>query len=210
MKIPLITFSGVEIDLMNFKPDHINLYDISISLARQNRYIGHTAIPWSVAHHLLLCATIADKLGMTTREIECCVLHDVEETWCQDVIYAIKKNFMMVSYDTMCERISDTVYDFFGLRAYHRMRDVKDKVHMVDQIAYHFESKTLKPAYKFDPNYWTMDQLRAIKKLELKSDEFKIPSELLNMTTTQVAQSLFEVLTVIHTQNNLGVEVAVN
>jgi len=199
------TFSGRIIDLEKFdgKRD-IDIRDIAISLARQRRYAGHTAVPWTVGQHSILCATISMELGSPQDLIECCFLHDVEETYVQDVIHPIKRNYTMASYDDLSNRIAHEIYEFFG-HADLRNSNL-EIIHAVDQAAFWLEAKTLIPQFKYLATNFDALTNDTIEKL-IESD-YTLPRELLDMDDSQVAQELYQILNVIHAQHMLGKEIA--
>lgn len=47
------TYSGKRFDLLNPQPEQVDLADIARSLARINRFTGHTSVPYSVAEHAM-------------------------------------------------------------------------------------------------------------------------------------------------------------
>src|ERR1700738_3596596 len=50
----ITTYSGRHVDLLHPHPECIHIDDIAASLAKLNRFAGHTVREYSVAEHLLL------------------------------------------------------------------------------------------------------------------------------------------------------------
>ena len=87
------TLTGWMIDLTNPDPDAINITDIATSLARNNRYNGHSNIPWSVASHSMLCVDFAQQFFSSDANKWMCLhilLHDAHEAYTGDIISPLK------------------------------------------------------------------------------------------------------------------------
>lgn len=208
MAVPLVTYTGQQIDPANFKKEQINLYDIAVSLSRQRRYAGHTAVPWSVGQHALLCAMMCDVGGYDELSRKLCFLHDHEEFVMQDVIFGIKRSYMLKRYKTDSLKVSETIYDFFGLLT--EFKDIENKkfINAVDQAAYVFEALTLRPTFVYTPSEYSKEVQEVVKVLLDKN--FTIPISLIHMSDEEVATAIFEVSNVIHAENTLGAEVDAN
>lgn len=205
MQVLTHTFTGRVIDLENFTKDDVDLTDIAISLSRQRRYAGHTAVPYSVGMHLIACVSIADALKMSDDICELTFLHDIEETWVQDVVSPIKHNYMLARFRQLSDEITAVVHDFFKVT--HKITPEKlDVVSSIDKVAYHFEARKMIPSYRFEEKRWTPDQIKMIKELEGMS--FAITDDLLVNTDTQIAQIIFEMLNVLHVENVHGVKLS--
>lgn len=200
------TFTGRQIDLTDFKKEDIDLRDIAISLSRQNRYAGHTAVPWSVGQHSILCGAIAQELGATDKATQSVFLHDVAETWIQDIINPIKSNYTLGTYKKLDTAITKKTYDFFGLKDefedYHISKFTAD----VDQVAYIIESLQMIPVFKYKADDWN-EHIQAYVK-HLGSQNFSIPEWLIQMTPTEVAEQLFEIMNVWKAEDTLGGEIS--
>lgn len=57
----MITYTDREIDPANIKPEDIDELDVAVSLSRINRFVGHTAFPYSVAQHCLFVCSLVKK-----------------------------------------------------------------------------------------------------------------------------------------------------
>lgn len=73
-------------------PRDILLSEIAVGLSRETRYGGAaTAVPWSVAQHLLLCDALAEEDGVSDMETRRVLLmHDAPEYMLRDVLAPVK------------------------------------------------------------------------------------------------------------------------
>lgn len=79
-------FSGVQFDLLNPKPESINVLDIAWALSNQCRFAGHVDRFYSVAQHtLLVAANVPQEFHAVA------LLHDAGETWTGDITAPVKK-----------------------------------------------------------------------------------------------------------------------
>lgn len=200
------TYSGRLIDIAHFQKSDIDLRDISVSLSRQRRYGGHTAVPWTVAQHLTLCGVMADMMGCSDDDIKAVFLHDIEETWVQDVIFPIKRNLMLGRYDKICREISDVVYDFFGLKDFFKSSDNKHMVECFDRAAYILEAFTMVPGFVHDQNMFHDDVNSLVTTLVDKG--FHIPQNLIDVDELEMAQDMFEILNVWAAEKTLGAPIS--
>lgn len=63
---------------------------IAHACAQINRFTGHTARPYSVAEHQLLCADIAAHLGLPPVVQLACLVHDAHEAYVGDMASPLK------------------------------------------------------------------------------------------------------------------------
>lgn len=206
MGYTIVTYTGQEIDPSEFKPENINLYDIAISLARQRRYAGHTAVPWTVGQHTLLCAMICDVCDFDDKSKKLATLHDFEEFVMQDSIFSIKRQYMKDSYKEDSLKVSRMIYAFFGLLEEFDDPDGKKFIDAIDQSAFVIEALTLKPTFSYDPKDYSEEVNQILATLREKN--FGIPPSLLNMNDNDIATALFELSNVIHAEHTLGGEVS--
>lgn len=202
MAIIINTFSGQAIDLERFRPEHVNLIDIAVSLSRQRRYAGHTAIPWSVGQHTILCGMMCTEFGFDNGITKAAVLHDAEEYLVQDIINPIKRNLTLSKYDKLSHRTSEKIYEFFGLLDEFNNSTTKKAVSAIDQAAYHFEASHMVANYKYDASTFDSPTNEII--VNLTERGFSIPVDLMEMSDTDVAQNLLEVLQVYDAENKMG------
>lgn len=68
-----------------------DIFDIASSLAKINRFTGHTTRPYSVAEHSLLCANIAEQLGLSLHVQLAALMHDAHEAYTGDCTSPVKR-----------------------------------------------------------------------------------------------------------------------
>lgn len=195
------TYTGRHINLRNFSKEDIDLRDIAVSLSRQRRYAGHTAVPWTVAQHITLCAAMADIMGCSDEDIKAVFLHDVEETWVQDVIFPIKSNLMLSEFKTLSRNISDEVYDFFGLEGYLNNANNRHLIKVFDMSAYIIEAFHMVPGFVHNQNLFDQDVNTLVT--NLIENNFAIPQSLIDVDEMTMAQDVFEILNVFSAENVL-------
>lgn len=198
----MYTFTGRKIDINEFKKEDVDLLDIATSIARQRRYAGHTALPWSVGQHLILCVMLAELSSDDEKLKPMVFLHDVEETWCQDIIYDIKRRYTLGIYDKTCEKVSKVVYDFFGFGEEYNSGKYKKMIHIIDRVAYHFEASQLISTYEMSEGNFSDEEKELITLLVTKG--FQIPIDLINMDEDDVRQNIYEILQTLHSEKMLG------
>lgn len=203
----LTTFTGRKIDIAKFTKDDIDLRDIAISLSRQRRYAGHTSIPWTVGQHIILCYMIADFCEHSEDMKKAAFLHDVEETWVQDIIYSVKSLYVLNRYNAVSSNISYVVFDFFGLPDdFMTSLDNKRLLKAIDETAHIYESMHLFPGFVHDSAEFTFTTNEIVKYLTQKN--FAIPNDLFRMHENEVAQNILEILQVMHTEKMVGQEIS--
>jgi uncharacterized protein len=80
------TFTGKMVDLLDPKPEAIDIRDIAHALAQINRFTGHTRTPYSVAEHCVIGSeTIRGELALDF------LLHDATEAYLGDVSGPLKR-----------------------------------------------------------------------------------------------------------------------
>jgi 5'-deoxynucleotidase YfbR-like HD superfamily hydrolase len=81
------TVSGVAFDLLAPRAEDVRVADIAHSLARINRFSGHTlGEPYSVAHHSMLVADILASWGCPVAIVREGLLHDAPEAYYGDTV----------------------------------------------------------------------------------------------------------------------------
>ncbi len=148
----ITTYTGLEFDYDDFKPDDIDIRDIAHSLSHLCRFCGHTNIFYSVAQHCLL---VSEKIPGGPEVKLAALLHDASEAYVGDLPGPLKK-WLVLSYvmDVSCsgddesvdidpvaesyvwlhDKILDAVYDKYGV-----VRPVTDVVRIYDAAAQQFE-----------------------------------------------------------------------
>lgn len=90
------TFTGKAVDLLDPKPDQIDLVDIAIGLSRIARFCGQTKMPYDVALHSMSVAHgIIEEIKPTTSsdwlKVVYGLLHDAHEAYMGDILGPIKQ-----------------------------------------------------------------------------------------------------------------------
>jgi hypothetical protein len=116
-------YSGVRFWPEDPRAADVRLEDLAHSLARINRYNGHTKETFSVAQHLVLASQECEpEIALAT------LLHDAGEVYLGDVITPIKRLFRDF-YETIEDRIMKAVARRFSFRL---NKAVKKAVKRVD------------------------------------------------------------------------------
>lgn len=85
------TTSGVAFDLLAPTVEMVRAADIAHSLARINRFSGHTlGEPYSVAHHSMLVADLLASWGAPVAVVREGLLHDAPEAYYGDTVSPVK------------------------------------------------------------------------------------------------------------------------
>jgi hypothetical protein len=86
------TVSGRLFDVMNPRPEEVDIDEMAHALAQINRFCGHTKYPYSVAQHSCYCAEECERRYPGQAMVAlACLLHDGAEAYCGDVIRPIKR-----------------------------------------------------------------------------------------------------------------------
>jgi len=108
------TASGLYVDLLNPKPESINIGDIAHSLANQCRWTGHTKEFFSVAQHSILvsrlCPTDLKLAGL---------LHDAAEAYTCDISSPLKAVLggEASKYKQVQHQITKVIFSRYGLQS---------------------------------------------------------------------------------------------
>lgn len=88
-KLWIQTYTGRAVDFTALRPEDVSIVDIAVALSRIPRFTGHTARPYSVAHHSLYCAEIVRPGTKAMRWVA--LLHDATEAYIGDVSSPLKR-----------------------------------------------------------------------------------------------------------------------
>ena len=106
------------VDLLDPKPEQIDLEDIAWSLARQCRFNGHTILHYSVAEHSTLVSLILGQQKQS-REVQLAgLLHDAAEAYLGDIVSPVKRclsDKAWAELDGIDRTLSRAIYSKFGL-----------------------------------------------------------------------------------------------
>jgi hypothetical protein len=204
------TYTGRMIDLRNFSKSDIDLTDITISLSRQNRYLGHILVDFSVLKHSIFCSMIAGVMGDSDRIKKLMILHDVEETWFQDEASPIASQFPNKERKHAKEQADVVIHDFFGFPGTFDNDLERKRVKTIDMAACIIELMCFRPTYD-----WTSDKENhaapVVKLVDTLIDmNFKVPADLVDMSWQESCESFYELLAVIHFEGTTGSEVVVD
>lgn len=137
MSGPVIrTYTGLDVPLMTFTPEHVVSEDIAHALAHQCRWGGHTRRFYSLAEHCLLVAALVPPAHRLYA-----LLHDASEAYLGDIVAPLKRSTALEGYREVEARVQTAIYRAFGLDP-----GVPDTVHAADLVALELEGRAL-----FDP-----------------------------------------------------------
>lgn len=103
-----VTASGKSIDLMNIRPDQIELSDIAASLSKLCRFAGHTSSFYSVAEHSVLVArNVPIEYALEG------LLHDAAEAYVADLPLPVK--ILLPNYVELERRVELAITEKFSL-----------------------------------------------------------------------------------------------
>ena len=84
------TYYGHTIDYNHPDPKEIDIRDIAHNLSFENRFIGKTEKPYSVAQHCVLGSYLFEKMGMPEFALQF-LLHDAAEAYVKDIPTPLKR-----------------------------------------------------------------------------------------------------------------------
>ncbi len=120
------THTGKAFDLLDPKPDQIDVEDIAHALAHLCRFTGHARRFCSVAQHSCFVAEIAAEFWQAEHGTPCparvalaALLHDAPEAYIGDVSsplkIALRGEGTISEYDQIEARICEAIYERFGM-----------------------------------------------------------------------------------------------
>jgi len=123
------TFSGLEVDPLNLRPDEIDIRDIAHSLALCNRFVGHSKKPISVAQHSVYVSRIAFALTDNRSIAKQGLLHDGAEAYLGEVTRWLKRTAEFTSYRLKESELEAQIFMKFGcLSTRHPAVDQADRI----------------------------------------------------------------------------------
>lgn len=147
------TYSGRMIDLRSPSASDISAVDIVTSLSRQNRYLGHTRHPLTVAQHVVLCSR-AEGCWCNRDERRWALAHDFHEAYLGDLCRPMLQTLGAISASVI-EAIEDlkvsldlAVAARFGLNVTH---EIEQRVSVIDDLILKVEMQSLGLATKTSP-----------------------------------------------------------
>jgi hypothetical protein len=120
VKAWLQTYKNGVFDFFEPSPESIDLEDIAHALSLQNRFNGHTAVPYSVAEHSVrVYAEVRRRAGPDDKTLLLwALLHDAAEAYVGDLIQPIKRGLRAKgfgAFDDLEGRAMRAVCQKFGL-----------------------------------------------------------------------------------------------
>lgn len=130
------SYSGRKVDLLNIKPDQIDIADIAISLARMPRWAGHTKPhKYSVAEHSVYVSRLVPEVLALPA-----LMHDCEEAFTGDIPTPVKLITPGLEATSMKIRLS--IWAAFGISATEEDWEI---IRHADRTALQVEARDLMP-----------------------------------------------------------------
>lgn len=104
----ILTYTGKRFDLLDPRPDDVNIIDIAHALANIGRFSGHARAFYSVAQHCVLGSFIV-PIGLARGFL----LHDAREAYVGDMASPLKG--LCPDYAAIEERVADIVNAALGV-----------------------------------------------------------------------------------------------
>lgn len=121
----ICTYTGIAVPILNPQPEHFNISDIAIGLARESRFNGQNDIFINVAIHSIATCRLVEQIAATkgitkqSRKIRYTVLrlaallHDASEAYLKDLPRPLKK--LLPSYQQIQDRFTAAIYAAFDI-----------------------------------------------------------------------------------------------
>ena len=106
------TFTGRAFWPLDPDPSKVDIFDIAQSLACNNRFNGHTIVPYSVAQHSVIVSQICDPADALYG-----LLHDASEAYIHDIVRPIKLSVQVDGrpYAEAEDRVMRAILNHYGL-----------------------------------------------------------------------------------------------
>jgi 5'-deoxynucleotidase YfbR-like HD superfamily hydrolase len=128
------TYSGKKFDLINPRPDMVDIRDIARGLAYKAHFAGQTEHYFSIAQHcLLVCDLIPDDLKKDSRFMMLALMHDAAEAYIGDMVKPLK--VYLPEYCLVEDKIMSAVCLKFRLDQ-DRMKELKKYDIQAQQMEY--------------------------------------------------------------------------
>jgi uncharacterized protein len=128
----LLTAHGHFIDLLDPKPEDIDIRDIARGLALKCRFGGQLAKPYTVAQHSVEVAWFLMQTGRSNATALAGLLHDAAEAYIEDMPSPVKRAMRRISaphsspYDELEARLSVAIGRRFNVDLHPMSQVVKD------------------------------------------------------------------------------------
>jgi uncharacterized protein len=145
----ITTYTGRRVDLLNPKTSDFCIEDVAHALSLTNRYVGHTAVPYSVAQHSVLVMKRVARI-VAERALElAALLHDGPEAYLGDVSHPLKQ--CLPDYKAIEERFTEVFNAAFKLPPLPW-----PEIHTVDREMWEYERSYLFRGYEIAAAFaWT-------------------------------------------------------
>lgn len=107
------TYCGHIIDYNDPDPNEIDIRDIAHNLSFENRFIGQTALPYSVAQHCVLGSYILEQMGLPDIALQF-LLHDATEAYVKDIPTPLKK-LLGIKYQSIESSFNRAILERFNI-----------------------------------------------------------------------------------------------
>lgn len=87
------TFTGILAPVGAMTSDHVSMKDITVSLSRINRFLGHSMGAYSVLEHSWVVSKIVRQRGYSPVVQLAALLHDAKEAYIGDIPTPVKRYF---------------------------------------------------------------------------------------------------------------------
>jgi uncharacterized protein len=133
----ILTYTGQYVDLVDPKPESINITDIAHALSQISRFGGHTRTFYSVAQHCVQTSHI-----VPVRYRLHALLHDAAEAYFGDMVQPLKYLSCCGTYRDHESLMQAHIYDRFGL-GMHQADECRDVIRQADLVMLATERRDL-------------------------------------------------------------------
>ena len=108
------TFSGKKLNLLDPKPDQIDIQDIACGLAYKGYFSGQTPAFFSIAQHCLMVANLIPLEYVNNRDVMLLALmHDASEAYTGDMIKPLKVH--LPEFQKIENRLQTVINEKYGI-----------------------------------------------------------------------------------------------
>lgn len=131
----IVTAHGNTVDVIDFKPEHVDIEDIAQSISLICRYNGHLPSFYSVAEHCVRVANWLEDMGCSPEMQLTGLLHDAAEAYVGDMVRPLKRvPEVGGKHQELEEHISSVIHDVLG--GFHPH---PEQVKEADRMVYYWE-----------------------------------------------------------------------
>lgn len=162
MQPVITTYSGKDICPLNIQPEEIDVEDIARSLSNTCRFGGQLKYFYSVAQHSVICHNTAKRLFEDEKLAMACLLHDLGETYINDVPTPIKGNMVVSTLPegkiVSIQELEDNILRRFNEKFNLDLDFWDRRVHYVDKVVLNTESYCLRGFKIFENEYPVLNE----------------------------------------------------